>query len=154
MRERGFEGFRGAVAKDGERGSSEFFSLFLSINVVLRKDRIGIFSERRGLAILAGEIGSVAALSSTFAFSFVGRSSRLGTERSEQLSHTTDARKVARFRLVPSRAAPPFFRDLALFASGRHHLSFCQLGDFNLLSFCTITGPTARAKLYLIVIDC
>lgn len=30
---------------------------------------------------------------------------------------------------------------------GRYHLSFCQLGDFNLLSFCAITGPRGPRKI-------
>lgn len=29
----------------------------------------------------------------------------------------------------------------------RYHLSFCQLGDFNLLSFCAITGPRGPRKI-------
>lgn len=30
---------------------------------------------------------------------------------------------------------------------GWYHLSFCQLGDFNLLSFCAITGPRGPRKI-------
>lgn len=48
-------------------------------------------------------------------------------------------------------SSPPFFPSFFLvprvFASGRHHLSFCQLGDFNLLSFCAITGPRSSRKI-------
>lgn len=44
----------------------------------------------------------------------------------------------------PLRLSPSLLR---LLTSGRYHLSFCQLGDFNLLSFCAITGPRGPRKI-------
>lgn len=70
-----------------------------------------------------------------------------------------EERLFLRFSLFfPPRPAPPlFFSRLSLsrlspslsrlLTSGRHHLSFCQLGDFNLLSFCAITGPRGPRKI-------
>lgn len=43
-----------------------------------------------------------------------------------------------------SRLSPSLSR---LLKSGRYHLSFCQLGDFNLLSFCAITVPRGPRKI-------
>lgn len=59
------------------------------------------------------------------------------TGHSAFLSHSLSTCSFTPLSVAPAR----------LLTSGRHHLSFCQLGDFNLLSFCAITGPRGPRKI-------
>lgn len=107
-----------------------------------------VSSGRGELATLAGVIELMAALrvsrSLTFAFSFGFAIPGLERRRAAFSHHS-----LPQLSSVPPSLPLflPFFLLLALFASDRHHLSFCQLGDFNLLSFCAITEPRSPRKI-------
>jgi len=113
----------------------------------------------RGLAILAREIG--------YAQWRYHHSSRLTSlcfrscsrippaERGGRAFSRRDGRKTV--PLLPSPSTCPAslsssFTPVSVPLVPSHvwpvyHLSFCQLGDFNLLSFCAITGPRGPRKI-------
>lgn len=86
----------------------------------------------------------------------------LAERRGRAFSHQTGRKTVSPLSSLhlPRSLAPSLFLSLSLYrllhlspslswllTSGRYHLSFCQLGDFNLLSFCAITGPRGPRKI-------